>query len=204
MSSKLLFMQITLNCYQFQYSNKSHYKHEKFSYHIQYLTTLKNNRVGTINNTTYTKCAKSIKTTEKYCDVILHQSKYHIGLPIHRAKNVPMRSGLLSPIPLVLSRIVLTQHPKSPFPHAQLRAILAHNMCLYTHAIKYHRQMAEYFLLLNNQSSDSICLFNLLLQCLLILLIYQFLIHDPVIMAPHGASSDSNYPVNMTAAQLLI
>ncbi|CAL6001595.1 Hypothetical_protein [Hexamita inflata] len=103
-----------------------------------------------------------------------------------------------------LYKIVLTQHPKSPFPHAQLRAILAHNMCLYTHAIKYHRQMAEYFPQLNNQSSDSIFLFNLLLQCLLILLIYQFQIHDPVIMAPHGASSDSNYPVNMAAAQLLI
>ncbi|CAL6105687.1 Hypothetical_protein [Hexamita inflata] len=66
-------------------------------------------------------------------------------------------------------QLVLTQHPKSPFPYAQLRAILAHNMCLYTHAIKYHRQMAEYFPLLNNQSSDSIFLFNLLLQCLLIL-----------------------------------
>ncbi|CAL6001204.1 Hypothetical_protein [Hexamita inflata] len=99
--------QIVIN---FQYSNKSHYKHKKFFYHIQYLTTLKNNRVGTINNTTYTKCAKSITTTEKYCDVILHQSKHHIGLPIHRAKNEPMRSGILSPIQLVLSRIQIFAH----------------------------------------------------------------------------------------------
>ncbi|CAL6089901.1 Hypothetical_protein [Hexamita inflata] len=51
-------------------------------------------------------------------------------------------------IDIQYQRIALTQHPKSPFPHAQLRAILAHNMCLYTHATKYHHSMVEYFPLL--------------------------------------------------------
>ncbi|CAL6042857.1 Hypothetical_protein [Hexamita inflata] len=58
---------------------------------------------------------------------------------------------IINKVVMLLGEIVLTQHPKSPFPHAQLRAILAHNMCLYTHAIKYHHQMAEYFLYFNNQ-----------------------------------------------------
>ncbi|CAL6041558.1 Hypothetical_protein [Hexamita inflata] len=94
---------------------------------------------------------------------------------------------------------------RNPHFHTRDRELSQLITCASTHTLQNTIvRWQNIFLYFNNQSSDSIFLFNLLLQCLLILLIYQFLIHDPVIMAPHGASSDSNYPVDMTAAWLLI
>ncbi|CAL6039145.1 Hypothetical_protein [Hexamita inflata] len=96
--------------------------------------------------------------------------------------------------------IVLTQHPKSPFPHAQLRAVFAHNTRYKIPSLDGSVFSSALIINSNDQFFSSICFFNVCLYFQSI----SFLIHDSVIMAPHGASSDSNYLVNCQIYQYII